>query len=292
MVTTRVEAFLSHVGDRSRAHHGETRTLDDALATVTRRARDAWPDLAVDDETFASYLAARVGDDGPIEDALARLPAADVYLACACARGDSDAIRAFEARYFGEVDLIVARVRDVVAGAEEVRQMIREKLFVKAGDAPPKIADYTGEGALAAWFRVTTMRMVLNLRRDTKEIPVDDDKLLDLAACRDDAELAHLKRMYRAEFKAAFDEAVGALEAREKNLLHFAFVEGLGGEAIGTILGVHKATVNRRLVDLRGVLLKGIRTAMLKNLRVSRDELESILRLIQSNLEITLGGGV
>jgi RNA polymerase sigma-70 factor (ECF subfamily) len=251
------------------------------IATLLAEARTSWPWLALDEEKLASFVTERAND----ADAA---PSADLVLAYACAQRNEKAIEAFERRYFGEVDAVLARVRDPSLNADDVRQMLREKLFVGSAGAKPKILDYAGRGALGAWFRVTAMRTVLNLVRGRKEIPVDADTLLCTPGGSMDPELEHLKRRYRAEFEIAFADAVAGLGAREKSLLSYAFSDGLGSAEIAAIYGVHRTTANRWLADLRQSLLAGVRAAMLKRLRVDKGELESILRLIRSQLEVTL----
>jgi hypothetical protein len=39
---------------------------------------------------------------------------------------------------------------------------LRERLLVRRGDRPARIADYPGRGALARWLRVTAVRVALN----------------------------------------------------------------------------------------------------------------------------------
>ncbi len=236
------------------------------------------------------FLADKVPDGAPLADALSAMRAADLYLACACSRGDSAAIAAFETRYFGEIDGVLARIRSPRVLGDDVRQMLRERLFVGTAKVAPKIVEYAGSGALASWFRVTAMRTVLNLVRGPKEVPLDAEMLLASPGGQPDPELEILKRRYRKDFRAAFAEAVGGLDPRSRNLLRYAYSEGLGSDELATIYGVHRTTVNRWLADLRGALLSGIRAAMVRDLGVGKKELESILRLIQSQLEVTLDG--
>jgi RNA polymerase sigma-70 factor (ECF subfamily) len=291
MPTRREEAFASRLRDRTRVQALRAGELDGALAGVAQRGREAWPAVSLDDEAFAAFLADKIPDDeSGVPEALAAMATTDLYLACACARGDTAGIEAFEKRYFAEVESVLRRVRDSSLVADDVRQMLREKLFVGSGNAKPKIADYAGKGALASWFRVTAMRLVLNLVRGPKEVAFDEMTLLDVPDQTPNPELEHLKLRYRAEFKDAFAATVSALSAQDRNLLRYAFASGLGSDEIATIYRVHRTTVNRWLVELRRTLVAGVRSAMLERLRVSEGELESILRLIRSQLEITFEG--
>src|SRR5438105_15650331 len=71
-------------------------------------AAAAWPDLAITEGDFAAYLVARAG--GEDEAAIERAHAADLFLACACSRGDEAAMRALEREHFGEIDRALRKV--------------------------------------------------------------------------------------------------------------------------------------------------------------------------------------
>ena len=113
-----------------------------------RAARDAWPGIVVDEADFRQSLE-RAG--API----ASLCLADLYLARACCAGDARALATFDEKFLAQVPAILARHRARDA-ADEVRQLVRERLFV----APPKIASYTGRGSLAGWLRITVLLAV------------------------------------------------------------------------------------------------------------------------------------
>ena len=84
-----------------------------------------WPAGWVDEERLNAWIAERSDGADPTTLAARR---DDLYLACACAAGNEDAIRAFEGRHFVEVDRALARMRQVDISADEVRQRLREKL--------------------------------------------------------------------------------------------------------------------------------------------------------------------
>src|SRR6476646_7397720 len=96
----------------------------------------------------------------------------DLYLACACGTGDSRAIRAFDAAYSHVVETAYRRFRYLARGAEDVKQLIHEKLFVAEAGKAPKIADYAGRGDLKTWLRVSVVRLLINISgRESREIP-------------------------------------------------------------------------------------------------------------------------
>jgi RNA polymerase sigma-70 factor, ECF subfamily len=101
-------------------------------------------------------------------------------------------------------------------------------------------------------------------------------------------ELEHFRRAYRAEFKAAFEAALASLEVRERNVLRQTFVDGLSTEQIGVLYDVHKTTAFRWLDAARDKLNKRTRNEFLQRVKVMPAELEAILRLVQSQLDLSL----
>ena len=59
-------------------------------------------------------------------------------------------------------------------------------------------------------------------------------------------------------------------------------------EAIGKIYGVHRITVVRRITQGRAALAAATRKELSARLRVDHHELESILRLIESRMDVSL----
>jgi RNA polymerase sigma-70 factor, ECF subfamily len=256
------------------------------VAALFAEARARWPDFAVDEAGFADYHAridAKRAGEG-------RVHAADLYLACACAAREPRALVAFEAEYFSEIDGVAARLGARSVSADELRQHMREKLFVGSERVAPAIGSYAGRGSLRGWLRVASMRTALNLTRGVRETPLDADLLLETPDAADYPELSYLKELYRVEFKAAFAEALLGLTFRERNLLRYALAEGLSAEQIAAVYGTHKTTVNRWLAQIRESLFTGVRDAMMAKLSVDRTEFESILRLIRSRLDVSLSG--
>ena len=107
---------------------------DAALSTILSErlveARRAWPDVTLGDEEFVAHLAARVRPDEDPPAAVAALKTADLYLACAAARGDAAAIAAFEQTLLARVGDFIARVDTSPHFVAEVTQALRVKLFV------------------------------------------------------------------------------------------------------------------------------------------------------------------
>jgi RNA polymerase sigma-70 factor (ECF subfamily) len=259
--------------------------LEEALGAAVKRAREAWTDVVVDDSRFAEFLGGRVA-----AEALETARVEDLWAACACATGDGKAIAAVESRYFPDVDAALGKMGLSADRIGEVKQGLRRLLFVGDPDAgtAPRITEYRGTGDLRAWLRVTAMRAALKLlRKEARETPTDD-ALLEARAQQDDPELAYMKAAYRAAFKKAFQEALDSLDAQERTLLKQQIVDGLGIDELGSLYQVHRATAARWLQSAREKLLTRTRRTFMINARISSDECESIMRMVRSQLDVSL----
>ena len=78
------------------------------------------------------------------------------------------------------------------------------------------------------------------------------------------------------------------LRAEERNLLRFYFLDGMNIDQIGVILRAHRATIARRIAGLRSRLLTEVRAGLVRRLRLPQPDLDSMLRLVGSQLELSL----
>lgn len=266
----------------------EPADIEPALATMVAAAAAAWPDVRVPDDVFMAHVAARM-PEGPLPEALAALRGDDLYLACACGRGDPAALAAFEASFGADLRAALGRfVRGDAAASSDLAQQVRERLFVGKGASAAKIGEYSGRGQLRNWLRAVTARVALNaLDGARRELPLEEEMLAQMPSTADPL-LDHMKRTYRAEFKTAFEAAVQALSAEDRSLLSQHFIDGLNIDEIALIHGVHRATAARWLGRARDAILVGTRGALTERLGTSTEELESIMRLIASDLEVSI----
>jgi RNA polymerase sigma-70 factor (ECF subfamily) len=253
-----------------------------ALAASLEAARAAWPGVHVPDAVFEAYVRERLGDEPAPTGAIA----AALYLACACAHGDGRAIRAFDERYMPDVERAIARTRIPPADVAEVAQSLRQHLL--AGPTP-RVADYGGRGDLAGWLRVIAVRAALKRVRGRRPEVDADDALLAVRSVGDDPELAYMKELYRRAFRESFVAALGTLETREKVLLRQHFVDGLGVDDLGPLYHVHRATAARWVQRARDHLLDETRRQFMQRAHVGPRECESVLRLVRSRIDVTLG---
>jgi RNA polymerase sigma-70 factor (ECF subfamily) len=266
-----------------------TDELEAALSALVARARAAWPVLAVSDEAFVQYIAARADDDARRAH-LTSLCAEDLYLACACASGSALAIEVLDRRYLAELPDVLARTGVAPAIAADAVQSLRERLFVSTDAAPAKIAEYGGRGPLAGWLRVAGLRLASNQRRDEATRAAKTRGLARPAALRAiDPEMALVERRYGEAFNHALRDAFTILTAEERAVLRLHFVDKLNIERIGGVLGLSRATVGRRVIAGRERLLAESMRLLSDRLAATPTEIESLLGVLRSKLEVSLG---
>jgi RNA polymerase sigma-70 factor (ECF subfamily) len=264
--------------------------MADELDALVSEGRAAWPRLRLADEIFAAHLRERLEPGIPIADQPLRPYVADLYLACACATGDSHAIEAFRARYARDLAAVFDRPQRRGLDAADLVQSLHEHLFVQQGDQPPRILEYRGRGSLRTWLKVVALRRRLNSERGkaTKQ-EVSLEPSADVGPSEVwDAELEYLKAHYRQAFRAAFADAVVALDPRDRGILRLHVVHGLSATGIAGAFGVHRATAKRWLAGVRGQLLEATRQRLEGALAVDAGELDSIMQLIGSRLDASV----
>ena len=258
--------------------------MADPVTNAWSRARQRWQPIEVSERVFRERLDAFGGD---VE--LADLATDDLYLAIACGRGDAEALRAFEREVFGELDVVVRKLRcqDL---RDDVAQELRVKLFVAGPGRRPAIAQFRGQSRLRRWFRMVATRAVLSRRRGIKDQPVDDGFLADLidAGAVVDPELEVIKQRYRDEFRRAYAASFAELDERDQQLVRLAFRERMTVDQIGDLFGVHRATAARWVAKAHRRLMKRTRHRLVDQLGITASEFESLFKLIVSRLELTL----
>jgi RNA polymerase sigma-70 factor (ECF subfamily) len=268
--------------------------LDRRLWAIVAEGRAAWPELAVEASAVVAFIA-RQATSELADAALDGLRPADLYLACACAQHLPVALAAFDRDYIREVDIALARMRVGPPRLQDVKQLVRQRLFVGGGTAgqptsPGKIAEYGGRGDLRRWVRSVAVRTCLNeLRRGKREVLVDDDQLIaQHAIAADDPEVEYMKRTYAHEFRTAFADALQKLGAREQTLLRYHHVDGLNIDEIGAIYRIHRVTAFRWLEKAKELLVRSTLDTLRNRLQLPAGELDSVLRMIRSQVHLSL----
>jgi len=251
------------------------------IATSVQDAREAWPGIVVSDAVFATYLAERGIRD---EEAGIHLP--DLYLACACAKGDPHAVAELDRVFLTPLASVVVHAGFPVDVGTEVAQVLRARLLVGDAERPPRITEYGGRAALRWWLRVAAIREAGKVRRRES----------GHARLRPEAqpppktpEETAIRRRYEKVFEAAFAEAFRALPPEDRLTLRLHFAEGLNLEGLAVTLRVSRATAGRRLLLARTRLKEETMRLFGAQLDASSTEVESVLKVLRSGLELSFG---
>jgi RNA polymerase sigma-70 factor (ECF subfamily) len=242
-------------------------------------AREAWPEVELDVDSFAQRIDASVAAGA----ALADLHATDLYLACACGAGSPEALAIFERTLLAEIPQFVARFRRDAAFADEVAQRLRVRLFV--GDER-RIAEYAGRGPLRAWLRVAAIRTAVNLLDAPGAVREPDVEAA--AGFHGGAELALVKVRHRDQLRAALEAAILALPPKSRTLLRMHHIDGYTLDRLAIVHRVHRATVARWLAAARAQIVGDVRERLATDLVMSPAEIDSLVVVVQSQLELSL----
>lgn len=255
------------------------------LVALDARARAAWPTVAIDRADFLDYLADRLSPDAQ-PNTLDDLFVEDLYLACGCARGEPAAIVACERAYANDVERGLDAINLATSLRDEVWSRLRARIFVATPEAPPAISTFTGTGSLKKWLRVAATRLGLNVVRERhREAPMPE---MDLPDAADDLALGHLKRTYQAAFKEAFAAALAELTAEQRTLLRMHIIDKLTIDDLARMHKVHRTSTARWLREAREALSDGTRERLHAALGVADEELDSIMNIVRSRLDLSL----
>ncbi len=269
--------------------HEPSADLEPVLEALVGRARAAWPTLALTPEAFVRALARHVlPDDAP--SALESLHAEDLYLATACLHGDAQASAELDRRIrSGPLPKVARQLANRVSAADVHGRLLQRLLMAEPGKQP-KLAEYAGRGPLDGWLQVVAFRVALNLAPpDARAVPLDEQLLRDDGPATGHPELDLLRERFRADFRAAVRKAVASLSARDRTLLQLSVMEGVGIDALSRTFQVHRATVARWIVAAREQIVQGTREALRQHLALKPAELDSLMGLADSQLEVSLG---
>jgi RNA polymerase sigma-70 factor (ECF subfamily) len=252
-------------------------------------ARGRWPESsAITDGALADAVTGALVEQRDAA-ALGRLRIEDLLLARWCASGDPRAIAAFEQVYARDLDAVILRFRRLAMKPEEIRQLLRIRMFV---GAPPRIASYAGFGHLQNWVRVTALRVLVDLARSERarrlEELLSDDAFAELPALGPDVGARRSREEVSRAIKQAFARAVAGLTPRQRNYLRHAHVDQLTLDQIASLYGIHRATVARTLAQARAELTTATREDVARELGVAQESLDSIVRVADTKIDLSL----
>jgi RNA polymerase sigma-70 factor (ECF subfamily) len=189
-----------------------------------------------------------------------RLP--DLVLARACAGGNE---RAWE-RFIEVYRQPLLRAAIAITGRETLGRDLADQLYaelygltLRDGERRCPLHSYRGRGSLLGWLRTTlAQRHVDHHRRTRREEPLEE---FDAPAPDPPPEPARELSL----LEGAIEAALGRREAEDRFLLAAYYLDGQTLQQIAGVLGVHEATVSRKLRRT----IEEIRKHVLKNLKSS-----------------------
>jgi RNA polymerase sigma-70 factor (ECF subfamily) len=262
------------------------------LAAVDRAvlgAEEAWPAFRAPRAAFRERVLAVLEAAGSeAAEALEDLHASDLYLAHACAIGVPAAIEAFTARFLAGPGSHIREHKDV--GADAVRRELEDTLLLGKSESGPQIAKYEGRGPLGAFVKRAAQFAAGTLRRRAaaqREVEWVDELASVICSPPESA-----KRVVVSQYSAVIQEAVLAalwtLERRQRTVVRLHLTQGVSLTQIGKMFNVTQPTVSRWLQAAVDHLYAEIRRAIREAHGVEGSELESIVRDVRSQIDLSL----
>jgi RNA polymerase sigma-70 factor (ECF subfamily) len=244
-----------------------------------------WPRVELAFDSFERHCRELFG----ASEVEATCEGADLFLCCACAAGDAEALDAFERDNRPVARAAIASVRREEEFVDDALQELWEKLLCGAS---AKVKRYAGRGPLKAWVRVTATRAALDRCRALGVAAARHVELSDrIASTEQGAELVLLRTRYAEAFQTALRDTVAELPLRERNALRMHLCGGCSIDQIGRAYGVHRATAARWLERGRESIANGLRaTLSLRHLKLTDSEFRSLGHGLASVLDLGMAG--
>jgi RNA polymerase sigma-70 factor (ECF subfamily) len=267
--------------------------IEPVLRALVEDARAAWPGVEIDPRAFVTYVGERLVLGKGVLSALEEAQTRDLYLACACVRGDATAIERFETLHAPEIARALSFAGIDASSRDDVLSKMREILyFPRISGAPPLIATYSGRGRLRSWAQSVALREARRLA-----LPKRSPAPTELALACDtgaDPEMAYLRTFYVEEFRSALGRALQDLSRRDRVLLRQHYIDQLSLPALAASYRLHRATVARHVAEARERVLARTKEELVAALQLRPSELESLLRFVREEnvLDSSLGAAL
>jgi RNA polymerase sigma-70 factor (ECF subfamily) len=207
----------------------------------------------------------------------------ELALAHACVLGREAAWERFLRQYRAPLTQAAIAITGSATLGHEVADSLYAELFglrLHDGRRTSPLASYTGRGSLLGWLRATlAQRSVDHHRRTYREAPLNDFDAPALAPAPVSAAPDHLAE--------AVARTLQSLAAEDRYMLSAYYLDRQTLLQIGRVLGVHEATISRKLKRL----LAGLRKQLLGNLQsggLSKRAAEEALGADPRDIEINL----
>lgn len=208
----------------------------------------------------------------------------DLALARACALGREIAWQRFMTHFRGPLVRIAQGLTRSAGLGEELADALYGELFgfgERAGTRSSPLHRYSGRGSLLSWLRALMSQQLVNQYRSThRETPLED--LEPPAPESPEAEPESV-----ACLREALPIALAELSAEERFLLSAYYLDGHSLKDIGRVLGVHEATISRKLKRSTKLVRKALLKALVTG-GLSRRAAEEALRTDPGDVDLNL----
>lgn len=261
-----------------------------AVSKFIARGQARWPQIGP--PAAARLVSCLQTSSAAAAGRLDEADAGELWLAAACADGDSTALTSFDRDYLAKLHAPLRSMGLDGHAVEELQQRVRQRLLTAEPGEPPRVFEYAGGGRLFGLVKVVAIRMALDDLRREQHGPVRSSADERTVQCLMDGqlgpELAVIESEHTGAIKAAFQAAVDDLEPSERAVLRLHLLEGSSIDEIAALHDVHRATAARRIVRIRTRLAEGTRDALRQRLALEDSRLESLLRAVDSRLDLSL----
>jgi RNA polymerase sigma-70 factor (ECF subfamily) len=151
----------------------------------------------------------------------------------------------------------------------------------------PKIAEYSGKGALGGWLRVTAVRTALNHIRAASSGPKTKE-LGDEVSLAADPELAYVKEHAQDLFADAFKRVLSGLDESGRTILRLHYIDGLTMDQLARLYKTPRSTIARRVAEARQQILEATESLLRDEKRLSPSAVASVIRQAKSRLDVTI----
>jgi RNA polymerase sigma-70 factor, ECF subfamily len=252
-------------------------------------AEGAWPAFRSPRAAFRErVLTILEGAGTDSAETLEALHASDLYLAHACAIGVPAAIEVFMARFLAGAGPYIREHKDV--NADAIRREIEDTLLLGKNESGPQIAKYEGRGPLgafvkrAAQFAAGTLRRRAAAQREVEWV----DELASVICSPPESTKRVVISRYSAVIQKAVLAALWTLERRQRTVVRLHLTQGVSLTRIGKMFNVNQSTASRWLQAAVDHLYAEIRRAIREEHGVDGSELESIVRDVRSQIDLSL----
>ena len=257
-------------------------------------AAEAWPRVAISEIELSASLTERLPEDGELVTELDALHFTDLFLSAAIEAGKEPAVAAF-AELAGPVLREAIRT---VRGAANISDELNSRVMIRVvgprenaeRSLRPAIHTFRGRSSLRSWLRVVAIRDALKLVNSTSRRAQKDQEMLCTLLTPDvGPDMLYMKELYRDTVRNAFATALRELDNKERTLITQHVLDGLTFDQMAPLYGVGRSTIGRRLAAAREKLATLTRREVSTRLEMSNTDIDSVIRLVESQLDITLG---